>query len=51
MATVVTPHSLSQSASISRSAVQVPKERTQGGKLAGWLVGGGGASVGGTATQ
>src|SRR5262245_26684632 len=33
MATVVTPHDLSQSARISRSAVQVPKQHTLHGRL------------------
>src|SRR6516225_387317 len=51
MAMVVTPHCVNQSAKAIRSAVQVPKERTCDGRLAGWLAAGGGASAGDTATQ
>src|SRR5262249_31314830 len=51
MAMVVTPQANSQSASCSRSGVQVPKARTLAGKFAGWSLGLPGARHAGTQTQ
>src|SRR5215831_7533904 len=51
MTTVRTWQVVNQLAKAIRSAVQVPKERTCGGRLGGWFGGGTGASAAGTATQ
>src|SRR3954469_19160451 len=51
IATVLTPHSASQSASRCRSAVQAPNERTLAGKCGGWPGGGEDTDSDPTATQ
>src|SRR5438034_4047273 len=51
MAMVVTPQANSQSASCSRSGVDVGKARTLAGRFSGWSLGLGGALGAGTQTQ